>query len=70
MLEAASRFKMVNYDNIIFTKVDEATGLGSIYDVIDEVGKPVSYLTVGQNVPNDIEDANPERIAGLIMHQS
>jgi len=70
MLEAASRFDMVNYDNIIFTKVDEATGVGSMYDVIDEVGKPVSYLTVGQNVPNDIEDANPGRIARLIMHQS
>jgi flagellar biosynthesis protein FlhF len=70
MLEAASRFNAVNYDNIIFTKVDEATGFGSIYDVIDEVGKPVSYLTVGQNVPNDIEDANPGRIARLIMHQS
>jgi flagellar biosynthesis protein FlhF len=70
MLEAASRFNMVNYDNIIFTKLDEATGLGAMYDVIDEVGKPVSYLTVGQNVPNDIEDANPGRIAKLIMHQS
>lgn len=70
MLEAASRFDAVNYDNIIFTKVDEATGLGSMYDVIDQVGKPVSYLTVGQNVPNDIEDANPGRIARLIMHQS
>ena len=59
MLEAASRFNTIDYDNIIFTKLDEATGLGSMYDVINEVGKPVSYLTVGQNVPNDIEDANP-----------
>ena len=41
-----------------------------MYDVIDQVGKPVSYLTVGQNVPNDIEDANPGRIARLIMRQS
>jgi flagellar biosynthesis protein FlhF len=70
MLDAASRFGMVNYDNIIFTKVDEATGYGYMYDVIDQVGKPVSYLTNGQNVPNDIENANPGRIARLIMHQS
>jgi flagellar biosynthesis protein FlhF len=70
MLDAASRFGMVSYDNIIFTKVDEATGCGSMYDVIDQVGKPVSYLTNGQNVPNDIENANPSRIAKLIMHQS
>jgi flagellar biosynthesis protein FlhF len=70
MLDTASRFGMINCDNIIFTKVDEATGFGSMYDVIDQVGKPVSYLTNGQNVPNDIEDANPERIARLIVHQS
>ena len=70
MLDAASRFGMVNYDNIIFTKVDEAKGYGYMYDVIDQVGKPISYLTNGQNVPNDIENANPGRIARLIMHQS
>jgi flagellar biosynthesis protein FlhF len=70
MLDASARFGMINYDNIIFTKVDEATGFGSMYDVIDHVGKPISYLTNGQNVPNDIEDANPGRIARLIMHQS
>ncbi len=70
MLDAASRFGMVNYDNIIFTKVDEATGYGYMYDVIEQVGKPISYLTNGQNVPNDIENANPGRIARLIMHQS
>lgn len=70
MLDASARFGMINYDNIIFTKVDEAMGFGSMYDVIDHVGKPISYLTNGQNVPNDIEDANPGRIARLIMHQS
>jgi flagellar biosynthesis protein FlhF len=67
MLDTASRFGIVNYDNIIFTKVDEATGFGSMYDVIDHVGKPVSYLTNGQNVPNDIEEAKPHKIAELIM---
>lgn len=70
MLDTASRFSIINYDNIIFTKVDEATGFGAMYDVIDHVGKPVSYLTHGQNVPNDIEEAKPHKIAGLIMCQS
>jgi flagellar biosynthesis protein FlhF len=69
MLDTSSRFGVVNYDNIIFTKLDEATGFGSMYDVIDHVGKPVSYLTNGQNVPSDIEEANPHRIAKLIMYQ-
>jgi flagellar biosynthesis protein FlhF len=69
MLDTSSRFGVVNYDNIIFTKLDEATGFGSMYDVRDHVGKPVSYLTNGQNVPSDIEEANPHRIAKLIMYQ-
>jgi flagellar biosynthesis GTPase FlhF len=38
-----------------------------MYDVLDEIGKPVSYVTTGQNVPKDIERANPEGLAKLIL---
>ncbi|MFB3925559.1 MAG: flagellar biosynthesis protein FlhF [Syntrophales bacterium] len=67
MMDAALKFSPVQYDSIIFTKVDESVSFGSIYDIIDQVGKPVSYLTNGQNVPKDIERATPGRIARLIV---
>jgi flagellar biosynthesis protein FlhF len=67
MLDAAERFGIMDYGSIIFTKIDECTRFGPIYDVVDQVGKPVSYLTNGQNVPQDIEVAEPGKIAKLIV---
>ncbi len=69
MLDAAERFGIMNYSSIIFTKLDECTRFGPIYDVVDQVGKPVSFMTNGQNVPQDIEIAEPGRIARLIVRQ-
>jgi flagellar biosynthesis protein FlhF len=65
LIEAADRFRILQYDRIILTKIDECTLLGSIVDILDMIGKTVSYLTTGQNVPKDIEKANPERLAQL-----
>ncbi len=67
MLEAAERYGIMNYQSVIFTKLDECARFGQIYDVVDRIGKPLSYTTSGQNVPQDIETADPGRIARLIV---
>jgi len=67
LLETADRYKIFNYDRIILTKIDECGHFGPMYDVLEEIGKPVSYMTTGQNVPRDIEKASPERLAKLIL---
>lgn len=67
LLNTANRFKIFKYDRIILTKVDECCHFGSLYDVLDEIGKPVSHVTTGQNVPRDIEKASPEGLAKLIL---
>lgn len=66
--EAAERFRLFNYERVILTKVDETSRLGSVYDVLAEIAKPVSFLTTGQNVPRDIEPANPARLARMMLH--
>ena len=67
MLDTAARFGVINYDNIIFTKLDECVSFGSIFNILDHVGKPVAYITNGQNVPQDIEKANSAKLANLII---
>jgi flagellar biosynthesis protein FlhF len=62
-----SKYATINFDNLIVTKVDESRRFGILYDVISKVKKPVTYLTCGQNVPQDIEEATPPRMANLIM---
>ena len=67
LLDAATKFARIPYDNIIFTKIDECASYGAMYDVIEQINKPVPYITNGQNVPKDIIKATPGRIARLIM---
>lgn len=67
LLDTANRYRIFNYDRLILTKVDECNNFGSMYEVLDEIGKPVSHVTTGQNVPRDIEKASPERLARLIL---
>ena len=62
-----SKYSTINFDNLIVTKIDESRRFGILYDVISKVKKPVTYLTCGQNVPQDIEEATPSIMANLIM---
>ena len=55
---AVDRFSVVRADRLILTKLDEADGLGGVLAVIGQANRPVSYLTTGQAVPDDIEPAD------------
>ncbi|MCT4613020.1 MAG: flagellar biosynthesis protein FlhF [Clostridia bacterium] len=52
---------------IIFTKQDETLTLGSILNIRYLTSKKLSYITFGQNVPDDIEVIQPEKIAKLLL---
>ncbi len=67
MLDTALRYKMFDYNQIILTRADECMRIGFLWDILDRIARPVSYITNGQNVPNDIEEANPRKIARMIV---
>lgn len=67
MLEAANRFSAVRTDRIIFTKLDEAVSFGVLLNVSKQVGKELSYITTGQEVPHQIEPTAPLRLADLVL---
>jgi flagellar biosynthesis protein FlhF len=58
-----------NMTSIILTKLDEAAGMGTLLSIARRIPLPLSYLTTGQDVPDDIEMATPGRIARLILGQ-
>ncbi|MDB5352659.1 MAG: flagellar GTP-binding protein [Planctomycetota bacterium] len=66
---AVERFAVVRADRLILTKLDEAEGLGGVLAVIGQANRPISYLTTGQAVPDDIEPADRTRLAALILGQ-
>jgi flagellar biosynthesis protein FlhF len=67
MNKAADNFRCLNYQSYIFTKKDETQKCGTILNQIMKQGLPVSYITTGQNVPEDIEQAEREKLLKLIV---
>ncbi|MFA5536023.1 MAG: flagellar biosynthesis protein FlhF [Bacillota bacterium] len=67
LVQIAEDFSLIGYDQIIFTKTDETTTLGSILNLLYKTGRPVAYLTTGQNVPDDILVADSEKVAKLVL---
>lgn len=67
LVQTAERFAPVGTTGLVFTKLDEATSLGALVPVIRHSRLPLAYLTNGQNVPDDIEVAEPARVARLIL---
>ncbi len=55
--ETMERYGQLSPSNLILTKVDEAPTLGGLLHLVAGAGLGLSYLTVGQQVPDDIEDA-------------
>lgn len=57
----ADSYKEIADYKLIFTKLDETTTLGSLFNLRLYTDAPMSYVTSGQNVPDDIEKFNPQK---------
>jgi flagellar biosynthesis protein FlhF len=60
-------YKPLNYKNIIITKLDETSTYGSIINICEGAKKPISFVTTGQNVPDDIKTMTSKEITNLIL---
>ena len=67
MMDVVEHVPDIPVSHLLFTKLDETVSYGAVFSVQQTLGRPVSFLTVGQNVPNDIETASGRRIADLVM---
>jgi flagellar biosynthesis protein FlhF len=54
----------------VLTKLDEAVSFGMLVSVVRQIGRRVSWVTTGQEVPSDIEPATGRRIASMILGAS
>jgi flagellar biosynthesis protein FlhF len=67
LLETLRRFSVLNVNRVVISKTDETSALGNCLNIAVESEAPLSYITTGQTIPDDIELANPQRLAQLIM---
>lgn len=70
MEKTALNFSPLKFQSYIFTKIDEAEKCGSIINQIMKLNLPISYITTGQNVPEDIECADKGKILDLVLNRN
>lgn len=67
LLSIADSYKEMTEYNLIFTKLDETTTLGNLLNLKLYTGAAMSYVTCGQNVPDDIADFNAQETVKLLL---
>ncbi|WP_416176281.1 flagellar biosynthesis protein FlhF [Clostridium sp.] len=60
-------YKELRYSNVIITKLDETSTYGSILNILEVAKKPISFVTTGQNVPEDIKNMNSSELTKLVI---
>ena len=67
LVNIADAYTAITEYNLIFTKLDETTTLGSMINLKLHTGADLSYVTYGQNVPDDIESFNPQKTVKQLL---
>ncbi|PJG60622.1 flagellar biosynthesis protein FlhF [Aeromonas cavernicola] len=67
MQEAVEHFRRIPLSGCILTKLDESLNLGEVINVCIQNALPISYITDGQRVPEDIQVANAAQLVGAAM---
>ena len=67
LLAIADAYKEMTDYRLIFTKLDETRECGNLLNLRLYTGEPISYVTNGQNVPDDIEVFNPQSVARSLL---
>lgn len=67
LLEIADVYKEISSYKLIFTKLDETTTYGNILNIKLYSGASLSYMTTGQNVPDDIEEFDTQKIVKQLL---
>jgi flagellar biosynthesis protein FlhF len=67
MVSIAENFSQIAYTHLVFTKLDETDNYGPVVSLAWKIRRPISYLTTGQNVPDDIEIAKSDKLVSYLM---
>jgi flagellar biosynthesis protein FlhF len=68
--EIADRFRIIGFNDVIFTRLDEAVQHGLIYNFQKKFEVPLHSFGIGNSVPDDFEFSSKERVIDLIFNLS
>ena len=61
-------FSSLGVDTLMFTKLDETIGFGNIFSLAFDTKKPISYFSVGQEVPEDLVCASSDFLIECLLN--
>jgi len=64
-----SNFSILPIDTLVFTKLDETKTYGNIFSLLLDTKKPVSYFSIGQEVPDDLMEAGADYLLKGILNK-
>lgn len=67
--EAIDRFEIFAPAKLIFTRLDETSAWGGMIGESVRTGKPISFLSTGQQIPEDLEPATAERLLERVLER-
>ncbi|WP_103639425.1 flagellar biosynthesis protein FlhF [Campylobacter concisus] len=67
LIEIYNGFSFLEIDTLIITKFDETKIFGNVFSLIYETNTPVSYFSVGQEVPDDLVEAKSEFLVECVF---
>lgn len=67
LIHIADSYKEISDYRLIFTKLDETYSYGTIFNIRMHTNAPLSYVTYGQNVPDDIDVFKPQAIVKKLL---
>lgn len=62
-----NNYSFLDIKDIIFTKFDETQKFGNVFSLLYECDKPLSYISVGQVVPDDLKKADGDFLISCLL---
>lgn len=67
LVEIAESYRDISEYKLIFTKLDETSSYGNLYNMRMYTGAEMSYVTYGQNVPDDIGIFDTQKVVKKLL---
>ncbi|HOK41379.1 MAG TPA: 50S ribosome-binding GTPase [bacterium] len=65
--EIIEKFGPIKFNQFIITKIDETISLGPLISLVDKYKVPISYITDGQDVPDNFSFFEPKKFIEILF---
>jgi flagellar biosynthesis protein FlhF len=69
LFDIYDKYSILGINNLVFSKLDETTSFGNIISFAYKIKKSITYFSVGQNVPDDLIEADSKFLIEAFMNQ-